>query len=50
MDGLIEDARDGSLMKLLYAGDLVLCWESLIEVMDKFGRWNKMQWKERVWG
>ena len=50
MDGLIEDARDGSLMELLYAGDLVLCWESLIEVMDKFGRWDKMQWKERVWG
>ena len=25
MDVLTEDVRDGSLMKLLYAGDLVFC-------------------------
>ena len=25
-------------MELLYADDLVLCWESLNEVMDKYGR------------
>ena len=37
MDGLTEDVRDGSLMELLYADDLVLCWKSLNEVMDKYG-------------
>ena len=35
---LTEDVRDSSLMELLYADDLVLCWESLNEVMDKYGR------------
>ena len=35
---LTEDARDGSLIELLYAEDLVLCGESLNEVMDKYGR------------
>ena len=30
--------RDSSLMKLLYADDLVLCGESLNEVTDKYGR------------
>ena len=25
-------------MNLLYADDLVLCWESLNEVIDKYGR------------
>ena len=40
MDVLTEDARDGSLMELLYADDLVLCRESLNEVMEKFGRWK----------
>ena len=29
MDVLTEDVRDGSLMELLYADDLVLCGESL---------------------
>ena len=38
MDVLTEDVRDGSLMKLLYVGDLVLSGESLNEVMDKYGR------------
>ena len=41
MDVLTEDAegvRDGSLMELLYADDLVLCGESLNEVMDKYER------------
>ena len=32
--------KDGSLMELLYADDLVLCGESLNEVMDKYGRWK----------
>ena len=40
MDILTEDVRDGSLMELLYADDLVLCGESLNEVMDKYGRWK----------
>ena len=40
MDVLIEDVRDGSLMELLYAGDLVLCGRSLYGVMDKYGRWK----------
>ena len=40
MDALTEGVRDGSLMELLYADDLVLCGESLNEVMDKFGRWK----------
>ena len=35
---LTEDVRDGSLMELLYAGNLALCGESLDEVMDKYGR------------
>ena len=29
---------DGSLMEFLYAHNLVLCVESLNEVMDKYGR------------
>ena len=40
MDVLTEDVRDGSLMELLIAGDLVLCGESLNEVMDEYGRWK----------
>ena len=40
MDILTEDVRDGSLMELLYADDLVLCGESLNEVMGKYGRWK----------
>ena len=40
IDVLTEDVRDGSLMKLLYADNLVLCGESLNEVMDKYGRWK----------
>ena len=40
MDVLMEDMRDGSLMELLYANDLVLCGKSLNEVMDKYGRWK----------
>ena len=40
MDILTEDVIDGSLMELLYADDLVLCGESLNEVMDKCGRWK----------
>ena len=37
---MTEDVSDGSLMELLYADDLVLCGESLNEVMDKNGRWK----------
>ena len=40
MDVLTEDVSDGSLMELLYTGDLVLSGESLNEVMDKYGRWK----------
>ena len=40
MDVLTEDVRDGSLMELLYADDLVLCGKSLKEVTDKYGRWK----------
>ena len=40
MDVLTEYVRDCSLMELLYAYDLVLGWESLNEVMDKYGRWK----------
>ena len=38
MDVQTEDVRDGSLIELYYADDLVLCVESLNEVMDKYGR------------
>ena len=40
MDALTEDVRDGSLMELLYADGLVLCGESLNDVMDKYKRWK----------
>ena len=47
MDALTENVRNGSLMKLLQAEDLVLCGESLNEDMVSMGD-GKMQWKERV--
>ena len=34
MDALTEDVRDGSLMELLYAGNIALCGESLNNVME----------------
>ena len=37
---VLTDVRDGSLMELLYVDDLVLCGESLNEVMDKYGLWK----------
>ena len=37
---VLTDVRDGSSMELLYADSLVLCGESLNEVMDKYGRWK----------
>ena len=40
MDVLTEDVRDGSLMELLYADDLVLCGESLNDVMGKYKGWR----------
>ena len=40
MDVMTEDVRDGSLMELLYSDDLVLCEESLNDVMDKYKRWK----------
>ena len=36
MDVLTEDVTDGSVMELLYADDLVLCGESLNDVMVKY--------------
>ena len=42
MDVLADHARDGSLMELLYADDLVLCGELLNEVKDKYGRWKNV--------
>ena len=39
-DVLTEDTRDGSLIVLLYADDLVLSGKSLNEVMDKYERWE----------
>ena len=33
---LTEDVRDGSLMELLYANNLVLCGESLNKVLEKY--------------
>ena len=38
MDVLTEGVRDSSLMELLFPDDLVLCGESLNEVMGKYGR------------
>ena len=38
MDVLTEDVRDGSLMELLYADDLVFFGKSLNDVMDKYKR------------
>ena len=37
---VVTDVRNGSLMELLYANDLVLSGESLNEVMDKYERWK----------
>ena len=46
MDVQTEDMRDGSLIELLYADDLVLCGESINDVMDKYKRWkNAMEGK-----
>ena len=42
MNVLTEDARDGSLIELLYTDDLVLCEESLNEVMGKYGEWKNV--------
>ena len=36
MDVLTDDVRNGSLMELLYADNLLLCGESLNVVMDKY--------------
>ena len=40
MHVLIEDVRNGSLMELSEADDLVLCGELSNEVMDKYVRWK----------
>ena len=42
MNVLTEDVRDGSLIELLYTDDLVLCEESLNEVMSKYGKWKNV--------
>ena len=36
MDVKTEDVRDGSLIELLYADDLISCGESLNKVMEKY--------------
>ena len=41
-DVLTKDVSYGTLMELLYADDLVLCGESLNEVMDKYVRWKNV--------
>ena len=46
MGVLTEDVRDGSLMELLY---LVLCGESLNEVLDKYGRWKTAVEGKGLW-
>ena len=40
MDVPTKDVGVGSLMVLQYADDLVLCGESLNEVIGKYGRWK----------
>ena len=40
MDLPTKDVGVGSLMVLQYADDLVLCGESLNEVIGKYGRWE----------
>ena len=40
IDVLIEGVRNGSSLEFLYADDLVLCGESLNEVIDKYWRWK----------
>ena len=47
MNVLTKDVKDGSLMEFLYAKNLVVCGESLNEVMNKTSD-RKLQWKERV--
>ena len=39
-DVLTGDVKDGSLMELLCADDLVLCGESLNDITDKYKRWK----------
>ena len=39
---VLTDVRDGSLMELLHADNLVLCRESLNEVMDQYWKWKEM--------
>ena len=41
MDALTESVRDGSLLELLYADDLVLCGKSVEEVMGKYEKWKE---------
>ena len=40
MNVLTENVRNGSLMELLYADNLVFCGELLNEVMGKYGIWK----------
>ena len=40
MDVLTKDVMDGALTELLHADDLLLCGESLNEVMAKYWRWE----------
>ena len=49
MDVLTENVRDGLLIELLYAEDLVLCGESLNQVMDNYGRWKNAVEGKDLW-
>ena len=41
MDALTESVRDGSLLKINYADNLVLCCESVEKVMGKYEEWKE---------
>ena len=49
MDVLTEDLRNGLLIELLYADDIVLFGESLDEVMGKYGRWKNAVEGKGLW-
>ena len=47
---VLTDVKEGSLMELLYADDLVLCGESLNEVMEKYWEMEKCSVRKRSEG
>ena len=42
IDVLTEDVKDGSLMELLSADNLVLCGKSLNVIINKYGKWENV--------